>query len=596
MFGQLIIYGVIIGALILFVQAKMRYDLVAMIALLVITLTGIVSPTDAFSGFAHPAVITVAAILIVSRGLLNVGAMDPMTHKMNQMKGGIRTKLLVLMAVTAFFSSFMNNVGALALIMPVAISVSKNNNISPSYLLMPVAYASLFGGLITEIGTPPNLIISMYREDVIGTPYNFFSFAPVGILLTVVGIVFVALIGYKLIPNRKSKEDANSLFKVEDYLSELRIPEGHKIVGKPLRDFAPMHQMDVNILSIVRNKVNIIAPLAREIIEAGDTLVVRMEPTDLAALVEKTGLQLKGAKITPDMSGKMLNANDYSLIEIVLRDDSPLIGHSAKSINLRSNYSVNLVAVSRQGVQLRKRLGEVQFRTGDILLIQVADQNIRSTLDQLRGLPLAERGLTIGNLIKASTRKMALGIFITSVILTTLGWLPVQVSFTLAAVIMVLLKIIPIKEVYDAIEWPVIVLLGAMIPLGAALEATGAADTIASMILILGNKLSPEWVLGILMVITMLLTNLINNSAAALLMAPIAISLASAMGVSPDPLLMAVAVASSCAFMTPIGHQSNTLIMGPGGYHFSDYWQMGLPVSLLFILIGGPTILWIWPL
>lgn len=595
MLNQLVVFGVILGALVLFVQAKVRYDLVAMSALLVITITGIVSPSDAFSGFAHPAVITVAAILIVSRGLLNVGAMDPMTHKVNQLKGGIRTKLLVLMAVTAFFSSFMNNVGALALIMPVAISVSKNNNISPSYLLMPVAYASLFGGLITEIGTPPNLIISMVRNDVIGSPYNFFSFAPVGILLSIAGILFVTMLGYKLIPNRKGKEDANSLFRVEDYLSELRIPEDHKIVGRPLRDFAALHQMDVNILSIVRNKNNIIAPLAREIIEAGDTLVVRMEPTDLAALVEKTGLQLKGAKITPDISGKMLNTNDYSLIEMVLRDDSPLIGHSAKSINLRNNYSVNLVAISRQGVQLRKRLGEVQFKTGDILLIQVADQNIRSALDQLRGLPLAERGLSIGNKVNASTRKVALGIFLASVLMTTFGWLPVQVAFTLAAVMMVLLKIIPIKEIYDAIEWPVIVLLGAMIPLGGALESTGAADTISSMILVFGDKMSPEWILGILMIITMLLTNLINNSAAALLMAPIAISLATALSVSPDPLLMAVAISSSCAFMTPIGHQSNTLIMGPGGYHFSDYWQMGLPVSLLFLLIGGPTIIWIWP-
>lgn len=596
MIGQVIIFGVIIGALFLFVQAKLRYDLVAMIALLVITLTGITAPADAFSGFAHPAVITVAAILVVSRGLLNVGAMDPLTQKVNQLQGGIRTKLLVLMTVTAFFSSFMNNVGALALVMPVAISVSKKSDISPSYLLMPIAYASLFGGLITEIGTPPNLIISMYRNDVIGSSYNFFSFAPVGILLSIVGIAFVTVLGYKLIPNRKGKEDANSLFKVEDYLSELRIPEGHKIVGKPLRDFASMHQMDVNILSIVRNKINIIAPLAREIIEEGDTLVVRMEPTDLAALIEKTGLQLKGAKITPGMSGKMLNVNDYSLIEMVIRDDSPLIGHSAKSINLRNNYSVNLVAVSRQGVQLRKRLGEVQFRTGDILLIQVADQNIKSTLDQLRGLPLAERGLTIGNQVKTRTRRLALAVFLASILLSTLGWLPVQISFTLAAVLMVLLRIIPIKEVYNAIEWPVVVLLGAMIPLGAALETTGAADTIASMILLFGDKLTPEWVLGILMVITMMLTNLINNSAAALLMAPIAISLATAMSVSPDPLLMAVAISSSCAFMTPIGHQSNTLIMGPGGYHFSDYWQMGLPVSLLFLLIGGPAILWIWPL
>ena len=596
MIQQAIVLIVILLSLFLFIQARIRYDLVAMIALLIVTLTGIVSPDRAFIGFAHPAVITVAAILVVSRGLQNVGAMDPVTQYVNKLNGSINFKLLVLMGITAFFSSFMNNVGALALTMPIAIRVGKDNGISPSYLLMPVAFSSLFGGLITEIGTPPNLIISMYRAEVVGSAFNFFDFAPVGLGLTLVGILFVITVGYRLIPDRKSKSDGNVLFKVEDYLSELRIPEGNKVVGKSLRDFSVLLSMDLNILSIVRNEVNIIAPLAREVIEAGDLLVVRVEPSDLTKLIEKTGIQLKGAKLTSDESGKLLNVSEYSLIEIVLRDDSPLIGHTAISINLRNNYNVNLVAVSRQGVQLRNRLGEVRFRTGDILLIQVADQNIPTILSSLKGLPLAERGITISKTSMKSPRTITLAIFLTSIGLTTLGWLPVQVSFTLAAVVLILLRIISVKEIYESIEWPVIVMLGAMLPLGDALQTTGAADLIANLILLTRAFLSPGLILMLLMFVTMMLTNLINNAAAAVIMAPIAISLAAGLGVSVDPMLMGVAVASSSAFMTPIGHQSNTLIMGPGGYHFGDYWRMGLPITLLFLLIGTPLITIIWPL
>lgn len=596
MIDQIIVLTVIIISLILFVQSKIRYDIVAMIALLIVTLTGIVPGEEAFNGFSHPAIITVAAILVVSRGLLNVGAMDPVTALVNKLKGGIQIKLIVLMGITAFFSSFMNNVGALALIMPVAIKLGKENDISPSILLMPVAFASLMGGLITEIGTPPNLIISKYRLETASKPFEIFDFAPVGLVLTIVGILFIGLIGYKLIPNRKSLSDNYKLFKIEDYLAELRIPSGNKMIGKSLLDFSNIHNLDVNVLSIIRSGVNIIAPHAREIIESDDLLCVRMEPSELTKLIEKTGVLLKGAKLTSDESGKLLNASDHSLVEIVLRDDSPLIGFSAKESKLRNVYNVNLVAISRQGVHLRNRLGEIQFKTGDILLLQIANQNIEQALISLRGLPLAERGIAITSIPLKAPRGIALFLFISSVVLTTVGALPVQVSFALAAVMMVLTKIISVKEIYESIEWPVIVMLGAMLPLGDALQTTGAADVIASLFLNFKAVLSPEIILGLLMLVTMLLTNLINNAAAAVLMAPIGISLAYGLGVSADSMLMAVAVSSSCAFMTPIGHQSNTLIMGPGGYHFKDYWKMGLPVTLLFLIIGPLLILHFWPL
>lgn len=593
---QLVILCVILSSLILFVTNKIRYDIVALIALLVLTLTGIVLPEQAFSGFSHPAVITVAAILVVSKGLLNVGAMDPLNTWVMKLKGGINVKLMLLMGVTAFFSSFMNNVGALALVMPVAIHVGKDSRISPSYLLMPIAFASLLGGMTTEIGTPPNLIISMYRQSAVMESYGLFDFTIVGAGLLVIGLVFIATVGYKLIPNRKGKEDPYALFKVEDYLAELIVPEGNKVVGKSLVEFSAMLNLDVNVLSIVRNKINIIAPHAREIIEERDLLCVRMEPSELTKLVDRTGLLLKGAKLTSDESGKLLTASDHTLLEIVLRDDSPLINLSAKTSQLRNTYNVNLVAISRHGVHLRSRLSDIVFKTGDILLLQVATQNIGTVLSSLRALPLAERGIRIQSKKLRAPKTIGMGIFGTSILLTTFEVVPVHISFTLAAVVMILIGIIPLKDIYESIEWPVIVMLGAMLPLGDALQSTGAAQTVAQGVLSYSQYLSPEVILMLMMLMTLLLTNIINNAAAAVLMAPIGISLAMGLGVSVDPFLMAVAIGSSSAFMTPIGHQSNTLIMGPGGYQFSDYWKLGLPLSILVMIVGLPLILWVWPL
>lgn len=593
---QILVLCVILSSLVLFVTNKIRYDIVALIALLVLTLTGIVLPDQAFSGFSHPAVITVAAILVVSKGLLNVGAMDPLNTWVMKLKGGINMKLMLLMGVTAFFSSFMNNVGALALVMPVAIQVGKDSRISPSYLLMPIAFASLLGGMTTEIGTPPNLIISMYRQSAVMESYKLFDFTVVGVGLVLVGLIFIALVGYRLIPNRKGKEDPYSLFKVEDYLAELIVPEGSKVAGKSLVEFSAMLNLDLNVLSIVRNKINIIAPHAREIIEERDLLCVRMEPSELTKLVDRTGLLLKGAKLTSDESGKILTASDHTLLEIVLRDDSPLINLSAKTSQLRNTYNVNLVAISRHGVHLRSRLSDIVFKTGDILLLQVATQNIGTVLSSLRALPLAERGIRIQSKKLRAPKTIGMGIFAASILLTTFEVVPVHVSFTLAAVVMILTGIIPLKDIYESIEWPVIVMLGAMLPLGDALETTGAAQTVAQGVLSFSNDLSPEVILMLLMLMTLLLTNIINNAAAAVLMAPIGISLATGLGVSVDPFLMAVAIGSSSAFMTPIGHQSNTLIMGPGGYQFSDYWRLGLPLSILVMIVGLPLILWVWPL
>ncbi|MDP3387210.1 MAG: SLC13 family permease [Eubacteriales bacterium] len=593
---QLIVFGVILGSLFLFVNGSIRYDFVALIALLILALTGIVPAGNAFLGFGHPAVITVAAILVVSSALLKTGALDQLVRFLNKGGRSVSVKIAALMIMTAVLSSFMNNVGALALIMPIAIKVGKHHKISASYLLMPVAFASLLGGLVTEIGTPPNLIISTYRGNAGLESFSFFDFAPVGIGVTGVGIIFISFIGWHLIPKRKSDEAQTDFFEVDDYMSEVYIPEGNKNISKSIRELLFQLNLDINIVSIIRGKKTIIAPNASDRIEECDLLVIRADHVELSKLIEKSGFILKGSKVIYDESGKMLSDEEHAIVEIVLRDDSPAIGRNIVELDLRRIYSANLVAVSRKGISSYYRLKSHRFRPGDILLIQCSKATLQDTVSKLRGLPLAERGVDLSSSNLALKRNLTIGLFLLSIIATTAGLVSVQISFVSCAILMVLINVITPREFYEAIEWPIVIMLGALLPVGEALQTTGGADTIAGLMISAMHLLSPSLMVVLLMVITMLLTNLINNAAAAVLMAPIAISLSVRMGVSVDPLLMAVAVSASSAFMTPIGHQSCTLVMGPGGYRFGDYWRMGLPVSILVLITGTPLLLFFWPL
>lgn len=594
--GQIIVISVILGALVLFVQNKIRYDMVALMALFTLVIAGIIEPKNAFLGFSHPAIISVIAILIVSSALIKTGAVEELVAWMNKSGSSISFKIISLCIMTAVLSSFMNNVGALAIVMPIAINIGKKFKISPSSLLMPIAASSLLGGLVTEIGTPPNLIISMARQNALGEPFHFFDFAPVGFLVTIVGVIFIGLVGWRLIPKRKTGTQSDEAFKVEDYLIEMIAEPTCKIIGKSLKDITQKNALDWSVLSIIRNKKRIVAPLGSEQIEKGDMLVVKTEHTEITRIIEKTGLRLSGTKLSHTESSRFLNSEDFELVEVVLKDDSPLIGSSAVDADLRNQYEANLIAVSRKGHSIVYRIKTFRFYSGDILLLQVKKQNQSNLYKKLRCLPLANRGVKDLVVYSSVKRKASVGIFAISILMTTFEVLPVQISFSVAALIMVLTGIINVKDFYEAIEWPIVILLGAMLPIGEALESTGGAQTIASLLFKFDQFFPPSVMIVLLMVFTMLLTNLINNATAAVLMAPIAIDLARLMNVSVDPLLMAVAVASSCAFLTPIGHQSNTLIMGPGGYRFDDYWKMGLPLSILVLIVATPLIVLFWPL
>jgi di/tricarboxylate transporter len=586
------VFASLAAALVLFIGGWWRHDLVALLMLLALTVAGIVPGEQAFLGFGHAAVITVAAVLVVSQGLVNAGAIHPVVRWMGGLRNRPVMQMTALTALVTVCSAFMNNIGALAILMPVAISMARKSGFSPSMLLMPLAFGSLLGGLVTMIGTPPNIIIATFRRDLMGEAFGMFSFAPVGVVVAAAGVAFIVLIGWRLIPKREAAA-ADELFDIEGYLAEVRVAEDSKLVGKPLTELHRAVEAEVVVVGMQRNKRKIPAPSRHEVLREGDVLTVEVDPEQLKELVENTGLKLAGSKDDEDKTEHTISTEDVKVVEAIVRPDSTMIGRTVRQIHLRWRYGLNLLAVARQGSRMKSALREVKFQAGDILLLQGDATTISDTLAALGCLPLADRELQLGGTSRVIP---AVGIFGAAIGLTTVGLLPVQVSFALAAMTVVVIGLVPLRGAYDAIDWPVIVLLGAMIPVGAALETTGGAAMIAEGMLSIGNTM-PGWVMvPALLVVTMLLSNVINNAAAAVLMAPIGIRLAEGINASADPFLMAVAIGASCAFLTPIGHQSNTLVMGPGGYRFGDYWMLGLPVSIVTAAVAVPMILWVWPL
>jgi di/tricarboxylate transporter len=591
-FDQAVVFAILAATLVLFVWGRWRYDLVAVAALLLVFIAGLVPAEQVFLGFGHPAVVTVAAVLVLSRGLLNAGVVDSLSRSLAQVGPRPMLQVATLTGIVVLCSGFMNNVGALALMMPVAVWMSRQSGRSPSLLLMPLAFGSLIGGLITLIGTPPNIIIALFRAETGAPAFGMFDFTPVGLGVAVAGLVFISLVGWRLTPRREAQSAPDELFEIEDYISEVVVPEGAKTIGRTIFHLtsAMEKKTEATVVGLIRGERHIAAPGWYEVIQAGDILMVEATPEDLKALIDGMGLAL--AECKGDCK-EILGSEEIRLMEAVITADSPLPGTTAASLHLRRNFGVNLLAIARRGRRLERRLGETEFFIGDILLLQGSDEALQTTLKTFKCLPLAERGLRIGQPRQVF---LALGIFGAAMALSALNLLPVQVAFIAAAVIMVVTGLVPLGDIYESIDWPIIVLLGAMFPLGHALESTGGAKLIAAQLLLLSGHFPPMAILAVLLVGTMLLSNVVNNAAAAVLMAPIAITLANGMAVSVDPLLMAVAVGSSCAFLTPVGHQSNALVMAPGGYRFGEYWRLGLPLSILVTVVAVPLILYFWPM
>ena len=595
---QAIVFSILGIALVLFVWNRIRFDLVALIALLAVSIAGIVPVDQLFDGFGHPAVVTVAAVLVISQGLVNGGVVDRLARLLGKVGHRPTLQVLMLTSVVALCSGFINNVGALALLMPVAVWMSREAGRSPSLLLMPLAFGSLLGGTMTLIGTPPNIIIASYRE---AGSFGMFDFAPVGLAITLAGIGFITLVGWRLTPRRGKPDDGGKLFSVGDYVTELRVPEDSSHVGATLHGLLTRAdaEKDVVVLALIRDDKRSLAPSTFSVLRGDDLLLVEADTDALQDFLDSTGLELARVEEASSEASdqeepesgkpgeKSLSEGDVRLIEAVITPESGLIGKTANRLNLREQNGLNIVAIARQGQRLQRRLGDIRFQAGDILLVQGEEETLSVTLQGLGCLPLAERGLRFG---RERNSLLAGGLFIAAIALIVVGWLSPPVALVACAVVMVLSN----QEAYRAIDWPVIVLLAAMIPVGQALETTGGAELIASWMLMLGSGGDAWVVVTIILTGTMLLSNVVNNAAAAILVAPIALSLSGQLGIAADAMLMAVAVGASCAFLTPVGHQSNALVMEPGGYRFGDYWRLGLPLSLLVTVVAVPVILAVW--
>jgi len=587
---QIVIFSVLVLVMILFLWGRWRYDLVALFALLVVTLYGLVPAETAFSGFGHPAVITVAAVLIVSRALLNSGVVDYLVRLISKAGENFNVQILILVLAITISSGFMNNIGALALFLPVALNMARKSKRSPSLYLMPLSFGSLLGGLITQVGTPPNIIISIFRAETAGAPFRMFDFAPVGAGIALAGILFIVLFGWRLIPQRKGQLSSEELFKINDYITEVVVPEKSALTGKRVRDLENITEGDVVVVGHVRNDRKLAAPSPYRTFQENDHLIIKADAEDLQELLSISGLQLTDSD---KLDEEALSSEEIIVIEATIATNSVLERRTARGMKLRSLYGVNLLGLAREGGRIRSRPDRVRFRSGDVLLLQGPADTIYEVLPTLGLLPLVERGLRVDQ-----PPRTILGVLIFGVplALTALGYLSIQVAFTTAALAMVLAGFLSLREIYDSVDWPIIILLGAMIPVSEALETTGGAELLAAGILNIAGSVEPWITLTIILVGSMILSIPVNNAAAAVLMAPIAISVAAGLQVSPDPFLMAVVVGASCDFLTPIGHQSNTLVMGPGGYKFGDYWRMGLPLSIIVTLVGVPLIMLFWPL
>ena len=589
MVPQVTIFLILLATLVLFLWGRWRYDLVAAMALLAVTLSGLIAPEDVFLGFSHPAVITVAAILVLSAGLSNAGVVDRLADLLSRVGKQANTQIISLTGLTGLLSGFINDIGALGLMMPVAIRLVRAAGRSPSTILMPLAFSSILGGLVTAIGTPPNIYIAAFRAEATGEPFLLLDFFPVGAPLLVVGVLFIGLVGWRLIPKRQAQASQGELHGIKEYLTEVRVPQGFTGVGKPLQEALTGAGSDVVILGIVRDGQRIPVPAGQDILESGDILILEADRSALEKLLQNTNFELVGKG---EVGEAFIKSHESALLEAVVLPEALLVGRNVAEIDMRQRFGVNLLAISRQGRQMVSRLARVRFQSGDVLLLQGDAGSVLQTAHELGCLPLSGDQL---RLERPRRTLLTAAIFVLAVLATAFGFLQAAIAFSTAAALLILIGSVTLSEAYESINWPIIVLLGAMIPVGRAFEATGAADSLGNLLVQSGAQLPIAGTVGIVLIASMLLSNVINKSATTVLMAPVAVSVAQSIGGSPDPFLMAVAVGASSAFLTPIGHHCNTLVMGPGGYRFNDYWRMGLPVTILVILISLPIIVWLWP-
>ncbi|MBL4573523.1 MAG: SLC13 family permease [Gammaproteobacteria bacterium] len=587
---QSVLLLILFSLLVLLVWGRWRYDIVALGALFSAGIFGLIPQADMFAGFGNPATVTVIMVLIVSFGLTKSGAVEFIADAIEPISSKPFLHISVLTFLAAFLSMFMNNVGALALLMPIAIQSTNKAGRSPATVLMPLSFGSILGGLVTLIGTPPNILIANYRQQMTGEAFTMFDYAPVGGGIAICGIFFMLFIGWKLVKVRKQTTGLE-LFDVEKYLFELKVTEESTFVEKKAGELKDsLAEKNLTLLSMVHRRENIPVVYRRQLIAASDLLMIQGSHDDVAQFSKNHNLQLVSAE---NGQKEVLHSEDMQAAEVVVTPNSPIVGRTPSQLRFNRKYGVNLLAASRSGTPHRERLRNFKFAVGDVLLLHGEVSEIEEAIIKLNCYPLANRVLGLGRNTKAIPAMLT---FILAIVAAASGLVTIQLALGMATVAMVLLNIVPVREFYDGVDWAVVVLLGAMIPLGTALETTGTTTLLVNGILAVAGDLSPVFLIAMILIITMTISDVLNNAATAILMAPIAYNIALALNLNPDAFLMAVAVGASCAFLTPIGHQNNALIMGPGGYKFGDYWRMGLPLEIIIVIVALPLLLMAWPL
>ncbi len=581
---QALAFGIVGVTIAMFVWGRLPYDLVALLALLASVVAGLVPAERAFLGFADDVVILVAAALLVSAAVAKSGIVETALRPLLPRLRGPASQVPVLAGMVMLLSGFVKNIGALALLMPAAFQLARRTGGSPSALLMPMAFASLLGGLVTLVGTSPNIIVSRVRQEVLGEPYGMFDFAPVGIVIALAGLLVLSF-AWRLLPG--GRHGAAGAPPIADYTAEALLPEG---AAPPAADVAALQAMGqgVQVVAVIRERFRRLPPAPGLALRPGDRLLLRGEAEELERLVARAGLQLAGERQAAKAA-----AAEAGVVEGVVTEASPLVGRTPAELQLAERHGLALLAISRAGRQATRRLAAQRLRAGDVLIVKGEAERLEATLGALRVLPLSGREVALGSRRRSPWPVLVLA---GAMLLVGLGLAPVGVGFFGAAVVLLAIRALSMREAYETVEWSVLVLLGALIPVSEAIRTTGGTDLLAGWLAAGLEGMPPLGAIALMMATAMAVTPFLNNAATVLMLAPIAAGLAERLSLSPDAFLMAVAIGAACDFLTPIGHQCNTLVMGPGGYRFGDYARVGLPLTLVVLAVGVPMIALVWPL
>jgi di/tricarboxylate transporter len=583
-----LLFFIIFLSIILFISGIWRYEVVACLALLTSVILGIIPYAKAFSGFSNPAVIIAGTVMVLSKAITKTGYMHSVTRIFELFPNNTTMHVAILTGTSLLFSSLMNNISAIGILMPIAIYISREHKKSAALVLMPLAFGALLGGSLTLISSPSNLLISAYRAQALGHGYNMFDFSLLGLIVAIVGVIFISIIGWRLIPKREGKT-GELLYQIPDYITEVKVEADSAFVKKTIREIHQMDSVEFDIIGIIRRKKKMFSFTKNEKVRANDILIIEATPEAMAKLMSIGKLQLAHDK---GLSAFNFSSDEFEVIEAVIPAASSVISQSSQTMRLRSRYSINLLAISRAGSYMKKKLNETALQAGDVVLLQGNVETLGETVTNLGFVPLAERNFSIGMQKK---HYLLFFIYLIAIAISSLQILPVEIAFSCAVLALIIFNVTTVRAAYDSVEWGVIFLLGGLIPLGEAMQTTGATQLLSTHFIAMTAHCSTLCVLTLIMVITMILSNLINFIAAAVVMVPIVIQITQGLHMNVDAGLMCIIIGTNCAFLTPIAHECSVLVLSPGGYKFSDFFRLGLPLQLIALVVSIPTIAWLWP-